>query len=152
MFWRSWVQISTPYAAWTFSHWFVAKIMANLKKQCDEVQMHWVLYWTVVVVKWSACSPSTPPIPQKSTIFCNIIEKNEYKQKGAMVGPFEKWSSHQTMIFHQSLSLAFIEILFNYHKISSLPWEPSYLSGSICTNHPEALGSIHMHNICAFSI
>ena len=44
------------------------------------------MFWAVVVVKWSACPPSTPTIrvriPLKSTIFCKIVvEKNNNKQK-----------------------------------------------------------------------
>ena len=48
----------------------------------------------VVVVKWSACSPSTPmirvQIPLKPTVFSVtfVFEKNENKQKEVGVGPF----------------------------------------------------------------
>ena len=51
---------------------------------------------TVVVVKWSACVPSTPTIrfgiPLKPSVFSGefVFETNENKQKGARVGPFFK--------------------------------------------------------------
>ena len=50
----------------------------------------------VVVVKWSACSPSTPTIRVQilltSTVFSVkfVFEKTENKQKEAEVGPFFK--------------------------------------------------------------
>ena len=52
--------------------------------------------WAVVVVKWSACSPSIPTIRvrflQKPTVFYVkfVFEKNENKHKEAGVGPFTK--------------------------------------------------------------
>ena len=48
----------------------------------------------MVVVKWSACSPSTltirVPIPLISAVFSVkiVFEKNKNKQKEAGVGPF----------------------------------------------------------------
>ena len=47
----------------------------------------------MVVVKWSACLPSTPTIqvrnPLKSTIFQkNVVENIENKQKETSIGPF----------------------------------------------------------------
>ena len=53
-----------------------------------------IVYWAVVVVKWSACSPSTPTIrvwiPLKPTILSVkfVFEKNTNKQKEAAVDPF----------------------------------------------------------------
>ena len=49
----------------------------------------------VVVVLWSAWSPSTPTlrvrIPLKSTfLFCKMCEKNENKQKGPEMVMFKK--------------------------------------------------------------
>ena len=50
----------------------------------------------VVVVKWSACSPSTPTIrvqiPLKLRVFSVefVFDRNENKQKEARVGPFFK--------------------------------------------------------------
>ena len=50
----------------------------------------------MVVVKWSACSPSTPTvrvrIPLKSTVFSVefVLANNENKQKEAGVGPLKK--------------------------------------------------------------
>ena len=50
----------------------------------------------MVVVKWSACSPSTPTIRVQilltSTVFSVkfVFEKTENKQKEAEVGPFFK--------------------------------------------------------------
>ena len=52
----------------------------------------------MVVVKWSACSPSTPTIrvqiPQAFSVFSVIFvfEKKENKQKEAGVGPFKTFS------------------------------------------------------------
>ena len=52
--------------------------------------------WYRAVVKWSACSPSTPTIrvriPLKHTVFSVkfVFEKSENKQKEAGVGPFLK--------------------------------------------------------------
>ena len=52
--------------------------------------------WVVVVVKWSACSPTTPTIrvriplkPEKFFVIF-VFEKNKNKQKEAGVGPFKK--------------------------------------------------------------
>ena len=54
--------------------------------------------WTVVVVKWSLCSPYTPTIrvriQLKVTVFPLkfVFEKNENEQKEAEVGPtFKPW-------------------------------------------------------------
>ena len=51
-----------------------------------------LITWAVVVVKWSACSPSTPTIRvrilQKSTGFCTICVRKERKEAG--VGPFKQ--------------------------------------------------------------
>ena len=51
--------------------------------------------WAVVVVKWSACLPSTPTIrvriPLRSTIFCKIVnEKNKNKQKRGRGWPIKR--------------------------------------------------------------
>ena len=56
----------------------------------------------VVVVKWSACLPSTPTIqvgvPLNPSVFTVnfVFEKNENKHKEAEVGPFLKKSSGVT--------------------------------------------------------
>ena len=45
----------------------------------------------VVVVKWSACFPSTPTIRVRfplTLIVFSVFEKNENKQKETWVGPF----------------------------------------------------------------
>ena len=55
-----------------------------------------VLYLGCVVVKWSACLPSTPTIrvriPLKPSVFSVkfMFEKNEIKHKEARIGPFLK--------------------------------------------------------------
>ena len=53
-----------------------------------------------MVVKWAACSPSTPTIWVRYTLKCTfciiVVEKNNKIQKEAIVGPFKKtiFSSH----------------------------------------------------------
>ena len=84
---------------------------------CRRAQMNftvgsnlWNVVWlqrvsarTVVVVKWSACSPSTPMI-QAYSFFCKIcVWNNKNKQKEAGVGPFFKKSLSATTIFLKSI-------------------------------------------------
>ena len=100
---------------------------------CRRAQMNftvgsnlWNVVWlqrvsarTVVVVKWSACSPSTPMI-QAYSFFCkisvwnnkknkkrpglaHIFWNNKNKQKEAGVGPFFKKSLSATTIFLKSI-------------------------------------------------
>ena len=63
----------------------------------------------VVVVKWSACSPSTPTIrvriPQKPSVFsvkC-VLEKNKNKQKESGVGPLKTFNSGCGTVAERSL-------------------------------------------------
>ena len=85
-------------------HIAVDFVLMHHWKVCGEIKLFSInfslfantyFYWAVVVVKWSACSPSTPTIRVRICwglqFFCKIvIEKNENKQKEAGVGPFLK--------------------------------------------------------------
>ena len=73
--------------------------MPNHIANCATVNAATVLqinyyHWAVAVVKWSACSPSTPTIrvltSLKSTVFSVILclKRTKIKQKEARVGLF----------------------------------------------------------------
>ena len=65
------------------------KLFGTIEKEQNQVDGTWLLFiqrktvGAVIVVKWSACSPSTPEIraqiPLKITVFCKICVWKERK-------------------------------------------------------------------------